>query len=652
MGFHNIVWKMAKVNYKKYIFYFLCNAIVVMIFFMFSTIFFNEDILKVKKEEALDTLLAVPAVALVVFTIFFITYAHSIFIRKRKQEFALFMTLGMTKRDIAKLLLLENSMMILSSIIVGLLFGVTFSRLFFLLLIKGIEFDRVHFHLNAAMFFGVIGLFLLIQLIVIGRSLYLILYGKLIENLKSDRVGQQLKLQSTAIGVFGIVMIVFSVICLYMNYNYNPSADYLYLCALFTFFGLYISLSQFINLFLKLAKKNLKFYYSKIMLFTNLQYKFYKLSSILLLISIMFMITIWYSTIILFAYKNTEKEYMEISPFDIAYIQTDTKNNIAFDEVKNILETKDNKIQNHLVIPIYAYYEYDQYYHWYSQYTIIPIDAFNKLTSKNYKLKKNEFILFLNSKLDYSGDFEEYDKFTFQTKNSREITLKRKYSYTGQKINLVGGIYDCLVVTNEQFNFLRENVSGLSSNVHLINMENWKKSKKEIEQLSNVFSAFNKKTPKITAKHVVGSSEEEFFEVESKSIALKRIKNNYGLQFFVTTFLSILFFIGAFILLYLNLFSEVDKQKKIYIKLFKIGITKKELIKMISSEMKLIYFLPTVIGAILAFLYFTAMILELDGITENLEALLYFFSICSVYFIIQFIFYLYSKRKMLRVLTE
>src|SRR5690625_6718239 len=39
------------------------------------------------------------SVTLLIFTIFFISYAHSIFIKRRKKEFGLFMTLGIDRKS-------------------------------------------------------------------------------------------------------------------------------------------------------------------------------------------------------------------------------------------------------------------------------------------------------------------------------------------------------------------------------------------------------------------------------------------------------------------------------------------------------------------------------------------------------------------------
>lgn len=117
MSFNQIVWKMIKHNYKKYMFYYLCNSLTVMLFFIFSTLYFNEQVVELKETESIQYVLMIPGVSLITFTLIFISYAHNIFIKQRKSEFGLFLTLGMSNRDIARLLLFENSLIALISII-------------------------------------------------------------------------------------------------------------------------------------------------------------------------------------------------------------------------------------------------------------------------------------------------------------------------------------------------------------------------------------------------------------------------------------------------------------------------------------------------------------------------------------------------------
>lgn len=173
MTFNQVIWKMAKVQYKKYIFYYLCNSFAVMFFFMFSTVYFNNQIEKAKKLEGIQDALSIPGVALIVFTIFFISYAHNVFMKRRRSEFGLFMTLGMSHRDITRLLVFENGVIAVASIVSGLLAGAVFSRLFFMLLMSRVGLQDVSFHLNGKMFMYSLGAFLVVFYSRLGNRFFL-----------------------------------------------------------------------------------------------------------------------------------------------------------------------------------------------------------------------------------------------------------------------------------------------------------------------------------------------------------------------------------------------------------------------------------------------------------------------------------------------
>src|SRR5699024_11143095 len=119
MTFNKIVLKMAKYHYKKYIFYLVCNILAVMFFFMFMTIYYNDQLVEMRELRLIQHELTIPGAALIVFTIFFISYTHQVFMKRRRSEFGLFMTLGMTKRDISKLILLENAVIAIIALIIG-----------------------------------------------------------------------------------------------------------------------------------------------------------------------------------------------------------------------------------------------------------------------------------------------------------------------------------------------------------------------------------------------------------------------------------------------------------------------------------------------------------------------------------------------------
>lgn len=624
MSFKQMIWKMAKAEYNKYLFYFLCNSFAVMFFFMFATVYFNESVVQVKQSESIQYVLTIPGVALVVFTIFFIHYAHHIFIKKRKSEFSLLMTLGMSNRDISKLLLLENAVIGLFSLIAGLLAGMIFSRLFFSLLMNQVGIEGVSFQITGMMFLSSTAAFLLVFLIVVGKSLFLILTRDPIESMKSEQIRETLTMKSPLFGGIGVAILIGSIIGLYFTYG-NPviGGDYLIFWAIATFLGLYISLLQFASFIIELAKRSKHFYYQHILFWTNLDTKLKQLTSIFMLVTVMIMVTILYSTIILFSYMSAEKEAISQNPFDIAFVEVDILDT-------SLLVQKENQLQEHISIPLYSYSQKDTYYDWTNTYTFISVDNFNKLTSRKLSLENGEFLSFINVDPEHADGYEKNILFPIE---SERRNFELKDTIFDKRINDVPNLGEMIIVNGNDYASLKERSDGEEATLHLVNVENWKESGPFVK--------------KIEERLKTGADDQDVVQIASKIEDYERQRNSNGILFYVSTFLSVLFFFGSFILLYLHLFSSVEREKEKYSKLRLIGITALEMKRIMTKEIATIFFIPTTIGTTLALLYVVAMAKDIGGITKHPDILLYFFIVAGVYYVIQIGFYLFAKRKML-----
>lgn len=648
MTFNQVVWKMAKVQLKKYIVYFLCNSFVVMFFFMFATVYFNDQVVAAKKLEGIQDALIIPVVALIVFTVFFINYAHSIFMKSRRSEFGLFMTLGMTNRDIRKVLLIENGAIALLSLFTGMIAGTIFSRLFFLLLMKSVGLEEIPFHLSGKMFGYSIGIFVIVFSVVVGKSLFLTLRRNVLLSLKSNRVAETIKLRSPLLGFIGLALMIGSLLMLYFTFS-DISGGFLLLWTISLLFGLYISLNQFTSFYIEIAKKNHSFYFKRLLSLSSLDYKFKQLTLLLMLITVMVMVTILYSSLALTFYKSSEKEAVLNNPYDIAFTQTETKNHLSQDEIYTIIDQKDNPIKEHVTIPILTYYQYNPGVDWNDEYVFVSEDGYNQLTSRGKRLQDGEYIYFENNDPKYASGIVQ--DVTFGTGNG-SLTLKIKESIVEQNKNLLYLGYEFRIVSNADFEYLQENLDGFNSTIQLFNVANWKNSEDAVEILKERLHSYNQSSPPMNDLRTEHTTEEDLFQVNSKIDDYNHNKHSNGIMFFVITFLSVSFFFGTFILLYLNIFSDIDREKDKYRKLYKIGITVKEVRRNISKELMTLFFVPTLLGFTLAFMYLVVLATDVSGITKNPDIAVHFCMISGIYLGIQISYFLYARWKMVQQLTE
>lgn len=208
--------------------------------------------------------------------------------------------------------------------------------------------------------------------------------------------------------------------------------------------------------------------------------------------------------------------------------------------------------------------------------------------------------------------------------------------------------FNCLgelfIINDAELEALKENIDGLDAVVNLINIENWQESEGAVFALEQAFNRYNAETPALNVENIL--PEEELFYIDSRVDGYANRMNSNGISFFVAIFLSILFFIGSFLLLYIQLFSEVDQEKQRIRKLYRIGITSKEVKKLVSQEITTIFMLPTLLGVIIALFYIIAMSTDIGGVVANPEILLQFFMIAGIYLVIQSVFLIYAIRTM------
>lgn len=652
MTFNQLVWKMAKRNKGKYIFYYLCNSFAVMFFFMYATVYFNEKIVEVKELESIQDALAIPGVALVVFTVFFIHYAHSIFTKRRRKEFGLLMTLGMSNRDIVRLLLVENGVIAAASIVSGLVAGTVFSRLFFLVLMNSAGMGQVPFHLSSEMFGYSITAFMIVFLISVGITLYLTLFRSLSDSLKSDRVADTIKLRSPLLGGFGVALVILSALMLYFNYlnESNPGGDGLTLLVwtIALLFGLYIGLSQSMSFFIEMAKKHKPFYYRKLLFLTSLEYKFKQLTAILMLVTVMGMVTIFYTTLLLFIYSGIEKQVIDNHPYDIAYVETETKNRISEKELVSIFDG--NPVKEHLTVQLFDYYEEDPYWEdLMNRYTFMPLSDFQRLTGESKVVGDGEYLFFYNQMPEYAGGDSVYENGLSHEKGDIHLTLKE--TIVEKHVNNLSYQYmEFLVVDDAEYEKLKNRLAEEEASIHLLNVEDWKESEAAVEELEQKLEKHNQSTPPFHNEHFLYLTEEELFKPSSRIADYNYQRNSSGIMFFVSTFISVLFFFGSFILLYLNVFSNIEQDKEKYRRLYKIGITKKEIQRLIAGELKVLFFFAPLLGTAVAFHYIVVFAKDAGGIMQNPSFFLHFLTIAGIYLFIQTGYYFYSKRKMMRQL--
>lgn len=603
MTFREIAIKNFKSNIKKYMSYFICCSFSIMIFFMYLTLIFNEKFRKSSIiEKGVMSAFVLPGVALVFFSIVFVSYSHGAFIKYRKKEFGMFMTLGLSIRDIRNIILFENGIIALTSLVVGIISGTIFSPIFFLVIARVINVPGISFSLNYKSFIVTIGLFTLIFILLILVTEIITSDFEIVRLLKEDRTSSKNKVSNKCLAIIGLSILIGSLVSLfilYRMYEYDRGRALL-ICTISCLIGLYITISQLGSTLIRITKKKKKTYYKNLLLVTNLEYKFKQTKKIMFVVSIMVLVTVFYTSHCLYLFSSAEKTAEDANPYDIAFVQTEDINNISTERINKLIYSKENPVTEHKTIEYVELLPLGKYRQ--SKF-LLSADKLNELTGSKFQVSSGKYI-----KLVFENFPDDDDKKKFY---EPELILNtqdglRKYYCEKQvyKMFFNGSQsfdYNAIVLNSNDYNKVKNDVKNIKlGKIQLFNFKDWKKTKSIVIRLKEEFIAGNGNEPYVGSVYY---SQSYYYNCYSKIELYNYNKQGGGIAFFLSAFIGVFFFIAILIVLFLRLYSEIEDEKRKYIKLFNIGITEQEIKSNIARELRILFFVPPVIGIIIGTVY-------------------------------------------------
>ena len=139
-----------KKSIKDYAIYFLTLVLGVAIFYMFNSIDSQQAMLQVSQSQReiikmMISMLGFVSVFVAVILGLLIVYANNFLINRRKKEFGIYMSLGMGRRQISKIILMETIFVGIISLAIGIVVGVFASQFMSVLVAKMFEADMSEF---------------------------------------------------------------------------------------------------------------------------------------------------------------------------------------------------------------------------------------------------------------------------------------------------------------------------------------------------------------------------------------------------------------------------------------------------------------------------------------------------------------------------
>ena len=648
---YNLSLKNIKKSFKDYAIYFVTLILGVCIFYLFNSMDSQTAILEVTSRQSemidlLEQVLSYISVFVSFILGFLIIYASRFLIKKRNKEFGVYMTLGMSKRKISLLLLIETFIIGLISLAFGLLLGIVLSQITSIFVANLFEanMSKFTFNFSKTALFKTILYFGIIYFIVMIFNTIIVNKNKLIDLLQASKKQEKIRIKSSMISV---ILFFISVLMLGSAYymvtaGVNDLLKYdvsiLLVPILLGTIGTILFFYSVAGMSLKIISKCHNLYSKKLNTFVFKQINS-KINTMVISISIICLML--FVTLCLLTSAFTIKDYFNNSintyaPVDYQIVSINQ--NVRVTEFLEDTFVKENTKDN-LVVSEY----YDENF------------DYAKSLGKVYEQIKQEYSYIQFDSPVYIMSEADYNKLARLLKIDTVTIQDDEYAIVS---NYNTDIYESVLKSNSTMIIFNHelkpykklingfvNISGNPANLgfFVVSDQIIEKDHLKYEILSGNYNSKDQKT--------IDKLEEKVKKFHTEETLIKDTRNEIEISAagltaiitFIGLYLGIIFLISSSAILALKELSDCIDDKKKYKILRQIGADEKEINKALFMQTFIFFMMPLSIAVIHTIfgLKFCEWILKSLGITSILNGsymtFIFLILIYGIYFIITYL---------------
>ncbi|PEY34215.1 ABC transporter permease [Bacillus cereus] len=588
MNFRQLALNNVKGNWRNYKAFLISSCLSILVFFMYASFIYHPDVvsgnisMKTMVTKGLESMNYI----IVIFSALFILYANSTFLRARKKEFGLLTLIGGTKAQLGRMIILEQMILGVIAIVVGIAFGMLCSKLFFqaLSVLLGIDktlplvWNGKAVLITASVYFVLFFILSLFGLWTVGRL-------QIIDLLREARKQKVEPFAFTWLCVVGILCIIVAYVLCFQVTLMNFVMLFLPIVGL-TIGGTYLLFTQGSTVVLKVLQKRKKSFYTypNMFVLSNLIYKMKDNARFLFVISIITaVVSSAVGTLYVF-FEDMSYKTVASTPHAISYEEkgVNTHNIISEEKMQELLKNhgfEDARKITYVKLPATQKIEGLNGNH----EMPLGIISEKEYNAEARKQKKEEVHNAPGSAtmvlIDMMNDFVKLDRtkpFEF-TLNGQKQSIKLNDPISQSVFNDEG----YLIVNDQDFVKYAKVVSdGEKTKYYGYYIEDWKGTENLVVDLK---------------KEIAQEQQQNF---HNSVLTYKAIKEQGAITMFIGFFVAVLFFFFACSMTYFKWFNDKEQDRIQFKSLKRIGMTDKEIHKIAIRQMGVIFFIPILIGTL------------------------------------------------------
>ena len=597
---------------------FICTCIgMVMMFYIISYLHYSDSVAAMRGGAIVRTMLNLGTITVGIFSCIFLFYTNSFLIRRRKKEFGLYHILGMGKRNIARILFWETMLTALISLVIGIGFGILFSKLAELGMLRLMHAQATYsMQISPDSILFTITVFGCIFILLFFNALRQIHFSGAISLIRSENVGEKPPKGNWILGILGLGCLVVAYYLAVTVADPVSALGMFFIAVILVIFGTYLIMIAGSVLFCRLLQKN-KHYYYKANHFVSISSMVYRmkrngagLASICILAT---MVLVMLSTTVSL-YFGMDDVLSNRYPYQfnttVSYNSFDTMSDentasilkLASDAMDKYECTQSN-VSDYRSACFYGYlidndFVCDAKFDSHSETTnylegtmfyFVPLSDYNKMMGTNETLASDEALLF-------STRDSAYNESTISFEHGMTYTIKKQIDKFRPDGNSMANISTTFVLIVPDIHAAVDAIAALPGNeksVYFYWHYNFDTNLNRDDQilLANDLSSTISDFFTQSYKQNTGIMRCQF---ESRAANYEEFLADFGSLFYLAIVLSIVFLIAAVLIIYYKQISEGYEDQARFDIMQKVGMTKREIKKSINSQLLTVFFLPLV----------------------------------------------------------
>lgn len=626
MTFRQFVINNVTRNKRLYAAYSLSSMFSVMVFFTFAMFAFHPAFGDGEINKNALFGMAVAGGIIYVFSFFFVLYSMGSFLQSRKKEFGLLMMQGMSMRQIRLMVFQENMFIGGFATVFGILIGTLFAKLILLIAENVLVIEQAlyfYFPLEAIIitFVSFIVLFLIISFFVT----FILRSKKLSELIKANEQPKTEPKASVFLTVLAIVLLAGG----YLTALWAKGPVVIVVMVpviIVVTIGTYFLFTQLSVFLINTLKKRKKLFWKQtnLILLSDLSFRMKDNARTFFMVAIIS--TVAFSAIgTLFGFQTYLTSGMkQANPFSFNYYGNDATDDESTRDIVTVNQLlKEHDVEARQLTTELEYYEIGD-----GRQTLIASESmyneFADLLGKSkLDLEADEVIGVEHSEAAMGGAETEFANQPVQLENGDDLDLKE--------------VIDSGVLPEPTSHYVVSDTAypHLSPPDRKEDYTVWHATKGQDEELIEVGEVLSEEIPP--------------HKFQANDYIIYVINKSFGPILFIGLFIGIVFFVSAGSFLYFRLFTDLAEDKTKFSAIAKIGLTNKELTKVITRQMAILFFAPIIVALTHGAIALTALahFFDYSFVKESSIVLGSFFIIQLIYFFIVRFVYIKQVKKAL-----